>query len=43
MTTSKFFKCKDARDTVYERLYSFKSEETGKNYTIIYLLTTWRI
>ena len=34
MTASKFFKCKDARDTVYERLYSFKSEETGKNYMI---------
>lgn len=34
MITNKFFKCKDTENTVYERLYSFKSDETGKNYMI---------
>ena len=34
MEANTFFKCKDEKDIVYERLYSFKSEETGKHYMI---------
>ncbi len=36
MITNNFFRCKNQPDKniVFERLYSFKSEETGKNYMI---------
>ena len=34
MTANKFFKCKGKSTTEYERLYSFKSAKTKKNYMI---------